>query len=162
MLTPLDLFTVVVSVPAATLDVVTDVMAQALDYAKQTAAEALGYTSKVVRNPVAVIPVVVAAEVTADARAEVEASPDRHFSVITLPAIVDRQRGQTHSYTGRLVLGTIYTSWLRECFRVTVPPPAHATRQADTALRVSLRAIRQFDSHVSRPRDRSLDRKRPL
>ena len=43
LLTPLDLFTVVVSVPAATLDVVTDVIAQAVAYAKQTALEALGY-----------------------------------------------------------------------------------------------------------------------
>lgn len=130
LLTPLDLFTIAVPVPAATLDVVTDAIAQAVDYAKQTALEALGYTSQVVRNPVAVIPVVVAAEVAPDARAEVEASPDKHLSVITLPAIVDLQDGQTHWYTGRLLYGALYASWLRERLRVAVPPPAHATPQA--------------------------------
>ncbi|HEX7520520.1 MAG TPA: hypothetical protein VF441_00500 [Acidimicrobiia bacterium] len=90
----------------------------------------LGYTSKVVQNPVAVIPFFVAAEVTPEARAEVEASPDKHFSVITLPAIVDRQGGQTHSYTGRLLYGALYASWLRERLRVAVPPPARATQRA--------------------------------
>ena len=84
MATKLHLFTVVVSVPQATIDVVSSVTAQGIDYAKKTKGKFRGFQSGV-----AVIPVVVAAEVLADARAAVETRPAKSFAVITLPAIVD-------------------------------------------------------------------------
>jgi hypothetical protein len=106
--TKLHAFTVVVPVPAATLDVLTDATQQSLDYAKQTKGKLRGF-----QTGVAALPVLVSSEVSPDARATVESRPSKKFAAQTLPAIVDLSSGQIHRYEGRLVWGGIYDAWLR-------------------------------------------------
>src|SRR6266498_3086270 len=65
------------------------------------------------QSGVAIIPALVAETVTEPARAAALARPKKEFAAFLLPAIVDLATGQTFSYQGRIVWGTIYASWLR-------------------------------------------------
>lgn len=113
--TKLHLFTVVISVPDATRDVLESVTTQAVDYAKKTKGRLRGF-----QTGVAVIPVVVAGRVHTDARAAVEARPQKIFAVILLPAIVDIENQQTYAYSGRIVFGALYAAWMRERLRAAL------------------------------------------
>jgi hypothetical protein len=115
--TKLHALTVVVAVPAATLDVVTDVTQQSIDYAKQAKGNLRG-----LQTGVAALPVVVSSAVSPEARSAVETSPSKRFAAQTLPAIVDLSSGQMYRYDGRLLWGGIYSAWLRERLDVLPKP----------------------------------------
>lgn len=115
--TKVHLFTVVVGVPQATNEVLAALTSQALEYAKTTKGKLRG-----LQTGVAVIPVVVATDVTPEARSTVESRPEKGFAAFVLPAIVDAQAEQTYSYHGRVIWGGMYASWMKERLARTLAP----------------------------------------
>ncbi len=60
------------------------------------------------------MPILASNAVSPEAKESVKARPVRGFAAITMPAIVDLSTGEAYYYDGRLVLGAVYTKWLRE------------------------------------------------
>jgi hypothetical protein len=114
--TKLHLFTVAVSVPHLTPEVFDSVIGQAVAYAKHAKGALRG-----LQSGVAVIPIVVAAEVDPAARAVAEARPKRIFAVPLVPVIVDLKSAETFRYRGHIWLGVIYNGWLRQRLQAALP-----------------------------------------
>lgn len=47
--------------------------------------------------------------------------PPKEFAKLTTPAVVDLLQAKCYTYTGRIVRGGIYTSWLRERLAAALP-----------------------------------------
>jgi hypothetical protein len=116
--TKLHLFTVLYPTAAATDAELAALSRDAVEYAKATKGALRGFQSGV-----AIIPALVAETVSEPARAAALARPKKEFAAFLLPAIVDLATGQTFSYQGRIVWGTIYASWLRARLAAALPPP---------------------------------------
>jgi hypothetical protein len=67
------------------------------------------------------MPILAASTVTQDAIELVESRPMKGFAAIAMPAIVELSTGKTHQYEGKLILGAVYTRWIRE--RITKAMP---------------------------------------
>ncbi len=109
MATKIHLFIVVVAVPQATSSILATLTNDAISHAKSTKGKLRG-----LQSGVAVIPILVSADVPAEARATVESPPGKQFAVIQFPAILDSSSEQVYSFAGRVLVGGLYTSWLRE------------------------------------------------
>ena len=124
MATMLHVFTVVVSVPLATPEILHDVNVEAIAYAKRTKGRLRG-----LQTGVAVLPVVVAGRATAEGIEAAARRPPKDFAAITMPALVDLSTGRITRYDGRLVWGSIYTSWLRARLALLPLPSSPPTPQ---------------------------------
>jgi hypothetical protein len=60
------------------------------------------------------MPILASNAVTPDAIQLVQSRPVKGFAAIAMPAIVDLATEDAYYYEGRLILGAIYTKWLRE------------------------------------------------
>jgi hypothetical protein len=118
MATKLHLFTVVVAVPQATASLLYTLTSESAQYAKSTKGALRG-----LQSGVAVIPALVSYDVQPDAREYAQSRPEKAFALFHLPAVVDLAAGQTYSYTGRMIWGGIYASWLRAHLAATLPSP---------------------------------------
>jgi hypothetical protein len=107
--TKLNLFTVVAARPEATSDLLAELISDSIDYAKKTKGRLRG-----LQTGVAVIPILASHTVAPDAIDLVRSRPVKGFAAMAMPAIVDLSTGQSYFYEGKLVLGAIYTKWLRE------------------------------------------------
>jgi hypothetical protein len=110
--TNLNLFTVVAIRPKATADVLSGLISECINYAKQSKGRLRG-----LQTGVAVMPILASNAVAPDAIDLVKSRPVKGFAAIAMPAIVDLSTGMTHYYEGRLILGAVYTEWLRERMR---------------------------------------------
>jgi hypothetical protein len=106
--TKLNLFTVVAVCPEATSDLLSDLISDSIDYAKKTNRRLRG-----LQTGVAVIPILASLTVAPDAIDLVRSRPVKGFAAIAMPAIVDLSTGEPPYYAGKLLLGAIYTKWLR-------------------------------------------------
>ena len=109
MATKVHLFIVVVAVPQATSAIMAAVTVDAINHAKSIKGKFRG-----LQSGVAVIPILVSSDVLPEARATVESPPGKQFAVIQFPAILDASAEQVYSFAGRVLVGGLYTSWLRE------------------------------------------------
>jgi len=107
--TKLNLFTVVATRPEATADGLAGLVSESIGYAKQAKGRLRG-----LQTGVAAMPILASTVVSADAKASVKARPARGFAAILMPAVVDLSTGEAFYHEGRLVLGGVYTKWLRE------------------------------------------------
>jgi hypothetical protein len=107
--TKLNLFAVVTTRSEATVDGFSTLISEAIEYAKQTKGRLRG-----LQTGVAVMPILASASVSPAAMDLVKTRPPKGFAAITMPAIVDLSTGEAHYYEGRLVVGALYTKWLRE------------------------------------------------
>jgi hypothetical protein len=107
--TKLNLFTVVAIRPEATADGLSGLISESIGYAKQEKGRLRG-----LQTGIAVMPILASNTVAPDAINLVESRPRKGLAAIAMPAIVDLSTGMTHSYEGRLILGAVYTGWLRE------------------------------------------------
>jgi hypothetical protein len=107
--TKLNLFVVVATRPEATADGLTGLVSESIEYAKKTKGRLRGF-----QTGVAVMPILASITVTSDAIELANSRPVKGFAAMTMPAIVDLSTGEAHSYEGKLILGAIYTTWLRE------------------------------------------------
>ncbi|HET6951491.1 MAG TPA: hypothetical protein VFI47_14005 [Acidimicrobiales bacterium] len=123
MATKLHVFTVVVPVSRATAETLREATEQSIDYAKQTKGSLRG-----LQTGVAALPVVVTADATPDALAAAESRPSKGWAAFTLPALVDLTTGRIHSFSGRLVWGGLYASWLRQRLDALPSPRPPAER----------------------------------
>ena len=108
----LNLFTIVAIRPEATADSLSGLISESIQYAKQTKGRLRG-----LQTGIAVMPILASNTVAPDAIELVKSRPIKGFAAIAMPAIVDLSTGMTHFYEGRLILGAIYTEWLRERMR---------------------------------------------
>jgi hypothetical protein len=107
--TKLNLFTVVATRPEATSDVLSGLISDSIDYAKKTKGRLRG-----LQTGVAVIPILASVTVAPDAIELVRSRPVKGFAAMAMPAIVDLSTGESYFYEGKLIIGAIYTKWLRE------------------------------------------------
>jgi hypothetical protein len=107
--TKVNLFTVVSTRPEVTADDLSAHISQSIEYAKKTKGKLRG-----LQTGVAVIPILASNAVTPEAAELARSRPVKGFAAIAMPAVVDLSAGQSYVYTGRLILGAIYTTWLRE------------------------------------------------
>jgi hypothetical protein len=107
--TKLNLFVVVTTRPEATAHNVSTLISEAINYAKQTKGRLRG-----LQTGVAVMPILASASVSPEAMDLIKSRPSRGFAAIAMPAIVDLSTDEANYYEGRLVLGAVYTKWLRE------------------------------------------------
>jgi hypothetical protein len=105
----LNLFTVVATRPEATADGLAAFISESIEYAKQTKGRLRGF-----QTGVAAMPILASNAVSPEAKDAVKARPVKGFAAITMPAIVDLSNGDAYYYEGRLLLGAVYTKWLRE------------------------------------------------
>ena len=117
--TRVHLFTVLYPTDVATDTQLAAFSREAVSYAKATKGTLRG-----LQSGVAVIPALVAESVTEQASAAATARPKKEFAALLLPAIVDLGNGQTLSYQGPIVWGTMYASWLRARLSAALPAPA--------------------------------------
>jgi len=114
--TKLHLFTVAVGVAEATPAMFGAVVTETLAYADATKGKMRG-----MQNGIAVIPIVAATTVGAEATAAAEARPEKGMAAFLLPALVDLPAETVHTYTGRILWGSMYASWLRERLAAAMP-----------------------------------------
>jgi hypothetical protein len=107
--TKLNLFTVVATRPEGTADGLAGLISESIEYAKQTKGRLRG-----LQTGVAAMPILASNAVSPEAKESVKTRPVKGFAAITMPAIVDLSTGEAYYYDGRLVLGAVYTTWLRE------------------------------------------------
>jgi hypothetical protein len=105
----LNLFTVVATRPEASADGLSGLISESIEYAKRTKGHLRG-----LQIGVAVMPILASNTVTLHAIELVKSRPVKGFAAIAMPAIVDLSTGKVHYYEGKLILGAIYTKWLRE------------------------------------------------
>ena len=106
--TKLHLFTVLAVRPEATVDGLARLSQESIAYAKQTKGRLRGFQSGVAAMPILAAPVV-----APGVRELVQGRPPKGFAAIVMPAVVDLSSGEISCYEGRLVLGSLYTKWLR-------------------------------------------------
>jgi hypothetical protein len=116
MATRLNLFTVVVSQPSVTAAALEEFSQEALAYA-------LGQkgTFRGLQNGVAVIPVMLGTQVAPDAAAMARDKLIRKFSAFAWPTVVDLSTGTVHRHQGRVLVGGIFASWMRQQTKVALP-----------------------------------------
>jgi hypothetical protein len=107
--TKVNLFTVVSIRPEITAVELSVHISESIEYAKKTKGRLRG-----LQTGVAVLPILASNVVTSDAIELAKSRPVKGFAAITMPAVVDLSAGQSYAYTGQLILGAIYTTWLRE------------------------------------------------
>jgi len=108
-LTTLHLYTVVAAAPQVDAAVLATFTDQALEYAVQQRKGLRG-----MQSGVAVIPVLGGGIVSPDAAAFAHDRLVRRFAATAWPAVVDLGTGATASHRGRVLLGGVYSGWLRE------------------------------------------------
>jgi hypothetical protein len=107
--TKLNLFTVVATRSEATSEGLDGLISESIEYAKRTKGRLRGF-----QTGVAAMPILASNAVTAEAQDSAQGRPVKGFAAITMPAIMDLSSGEAYRYEGRLVLGAVYTKWLRE------------------------------------------------
>jgi len=75
------------------------------------------------QNGVAAIPVLIGSKVEPDAIAYAQNELIKRFSAFGWPAVVDLSTNQVHSHEGRVVIGGIYASWMRQQLGVALAKP---------------------------------------
>lgn len=109
MATKLNLFTVVVSQPSITADGLQQYAKDVLDFANSQKGRFRG-----LQNGVAAIPVQVGSEIETGAIAFAESKIVKRFAAFAWPAVVDLSTGGVHRHQGRVALGAVYASWMRQ------------------------------------------------
>jgi hypothetical protein len=122
MATRLNLFTVVIAEPVVTAQGLELFTNDALKYATSQKGRFRG-----LQNGVAAIPVLVGAQVDADAITYARTKLVRKFSAFAWPAAVDLSSGETYQHQGRVAIGGIYAGWMREQTAVALPKPTPAS-----------------------------------
>lgn len=109
MATKLNLFTVALAVPLVTPEKLKHFSEEVLDYATSQKGRFRG-----LQNAVAAIPVQIGSQVNPEAILSAETKLIRRFSAFAWPAVVDLSTGRVHSHQGRVAVGGIYASWMRQ------------------------------------------------
>lgn len=109
MATKLNLFTVVSTRSEIAANDLSVHITESIEYAKRTKGKLRG-----LQTGVAVIPVLASDVVSLEAVELAQSRPVKGFAAITMPVVVDLSVPQSYAYRGQLVLGAIYTTWLRE------------------------------------------------
>ncbi len=109
MATKLHLFTVLTRVPVADASTLQRFANDSLDYAAATKGALRGF-----QTGVATIAVLVGDHVSPDGAEFARKELVRRFSAFTWPAAVDLSTGATYSHEGRVLVGGIYSGWMRE------------------------------------------------
>lgn len=107
--TRLNLFTVVLPEAVVTPAGLKQFAEDALDYATSQKGQFRG-----LQNGVAAIPVMVGSQVSPEAITFAQSMLIKRFSAFAWPAVVDLSTGQVHSHQGRVVIGGVYASWMRQ------------------------------------------------
>jgi hypothetical protein len=109
MATRLNLFTVVLPTERVTPAGLKQFSEEALDFATSQKGRFRG-----VQNGVGAIAVQVCPQATPEAIDFARTTLVRRFSAFAWPAVVDLSTGTVHSHQGRVVVGGIYASWMRQ------------------------------------------------
>jgi hypothetical protein len=107
--TRLNLFTVVLPAVIVTPAGLKQFAEEVLDFATTQKGRFRG-----LQNGVAAIPVQVSAQVHPEAVNFAQSTLIRRFSAFAWPAVVDLSSGQVHRHRGRVALGGLYASWMRQ------------------------------------------------
>jgi hypothetical protein len=107
--TRLNLFTVVLPVGLVTPAGLKQFSEEVLDFATTQKGRFRG-----LQNGVAAIPVQVSAQVHPEAVAFAQTDLIRRFSAFAWPTAVDLSTGQVHNHQGRVLVGGLYSSWMRQ------------------------------------------------
>lgn len=116
MATRLNLFTIVGTVPLVTVAGLERFTNDAIDYAISQKGQFRG-----LQNGVAVIPVLLGERIDPEAATFAKDRLVRRFSAIGWPATVDTTSGHVYKHEGRVLLGGIYASWLRQQTAIALP-----------------------------------------
>lgn len=109
MATRLNLFTVVLPAGRVTPEGIKQFSEEVLDFATSQKGRFRG-----LQNGVAAIPVQISSQVTPEAIELAQSKLIRRFSAFAWPAVVDLSTGKVHSHRGRVAVGGIYASWMRQ------------------------------------------------
>ena len=109
MATKLHLFTVVATVPRADAASLERFANDSLDHAAASKGALRGF-----QTGVATIAVLAGDTVAPDGVAYAQDTLVRRFSAFTWPAAVDLTTGATYAHQGRVVVGGVYSGWMRE------------------------------------------------
>lgn len=114
--TKLHLFTVAVYVPDLNAAVYTQLVKEATDYAYANRSKFHGLQVGLATN-------VIIATRAVDTETTTIASnrPPKGFAKLTSTAVVNLVTAETHTYNGKIVWGSAYTSWLRERLAAALP-----------------------------------------
>jgi len=107
--TRLNLFTTVLHEPVVTPAALKQFAEDALDYATYQKGQFRG-----LQNGVAAIPVMIGSRVDPEAITLAETKLIKRFGAFAWPAVVDLSTGRVHSHQGRVAIGGIYASWMRQ------------------------------------------------
>jgi hypothetical protein len=121
MATRVNLFTIVGTVPLVTVAGLERFTNDAIDYAISQKGKFRG-----LQNGVAVIPVLVGERIESGAAAFATDTLVRRFSAIGWPATVDMTSRHVYKHEGRVFVGGIYASWLRQQTAIALPDPVTA------------------------------------
>jgi hypothetical protein len=109
LLTKLNLFIAVLSVPEATLDRLNRHVDEVLTYAISEKGRLRG-----LQNGVAAIPVLVSSIVDNSASELARTKLVRKFAAFAWPVVIDAGTGQSFSHEGRVFVGGGYARWMRK------------------------------------------------
>jgi hypothetical protein len=116
MATRVNLFTVVGTVPLVTVAGLEQFTNDAIDYAISRKGKFRG-----LQNGVAVIPVLIGERIEPGAATFATDTLVRRFSAIGWPATVDLTTRHVYKHEGRVFVGGIYASWLRQQTAIALP-----------------------------------------
>jgi hypothetical protein len=117
MATRLNLFTVLINVPSVTASELELFANEALDYAVSQKGKFRG-----LQGGVAAIPVLIGSRVDPDAATFASTRLIRRFSAFAWPAAVDLSSQRSYHHQGRVAMGGVYASWMRQQTAVALPP----------------------------------------
>lgn len=118
MATKLNLFTVAIATPSVSAESLRLFSEDVLDFATAKKGQFRGF-----QNGLAVIPVQVSEQVAPDAVALAESKIVKRFSAFAWPAVVDLSAGTVHRHQGRVAIGGVYASWMRQQTDLALTPP---------------------------------------
>ena len=118
MATKLNLFTIVIPQEAVTEAALQRFTDDALAYAIARKGQLRG-----LQTGVAAIPVIVGSQIEPAAIAFAEKKIVKKWSAFAWPAIVDLSTGAVHTHQGRVAIGGIYASWMRQQTAVALKAP---------------------------------------
>jgi hypothetical protein len=114
--TKLHLFTLAVYAPELNVATYTQIVKEAADYGVQQKGTLRGLQVGVAVN------VIIATRALDTETAQLASSrPPKGFAKLATPAVVDIVQAQTYTYTGKIMWGALYTSWLRERLQAALP-----------------------------------------
>lgn len=115
--TRLHLFTVLINVPSVTAAELELFAGDALDFALSQKGHYRGFQSGV-----AAIPVLISSRVDPDAVTFANTRLIRRFAAMAWPVAVDLSLQRSYRHEGRVAMGGIYASWMRQQTTVALPP----------------------------------------